>query len=167
MSKMFNKNIMLNNISFLISKYDKKIGELEAEAGVSTGYISRISNDEKAKPGIDFVVNVAKLLNVSLDVLLYIELAGLTPTEEYLVSFLEKLGRDTMGDKLDWDIETKEKLRCIEADINGYSEHPLFNLKTFYEEDENGFPEEVSRVVFTSRSFGYGTVIDEDCFNYV
>ena len=45
MTDEFNKQIMLNNISFLLNKFDKRIGELETEAGVSAGYISRITKD--------------------------------------------------------------------------------------------------------------------------
>ena len=51
MTEEFNKKIMLDNISFLLNESGKKIGELETEAGVSTGYISRISKDEKTKLG--------------------------------------------------------------------------------------------------------------------
>ena len=91
MSVEFNKQLMLDNISFMLKEFGKKIGELEAEAGVSPGYISRTSKDDKAKPGIDFIVKVAEALNTSVDTLLNIDLSGLTPTERYLISFLEKL----------------------------------------------------------------------------
>ena len=48
----FNKQLMLDNISFLLKESEKKIGELESEAGVSAGYISRISKEGNTKPGI-------------------------------------------------------------------------------------------------------------------
>ena len=47
MSKEFNKQQMLDNITFFLQEFSKKIGELETEAGVSPGYISRITKDEK------------------------------------------------------------------------------------------------------------------------
>lgn len=165
MTDEFNKQIMLDNISFLLNKFGKRIGELETEAGVSAGYISRITKEEKMKPGIEFIMKVAESLNTSIDTLLNINLGEMTPTEQYLVSFLEKLNKDTLKDELDWNIETEDQLNRMETDINGYAEHPLFNYETFYEESQCEYPEEVSRVVFTSRSFGCGTAVAGDCFN--
>ena len=88
MSEEFNKKQMLDNISFLLQEFSKKIGELEAEAGVSPGYISRITKDEKTKPGIDFIVKTADALNVSVDTLLNADFTKMTSTERYLVKLL-------------------------------------------------------------------------------
>jgi len=165
MTDEFNKQIMLDNISFLLNESGKRIGELETEAGVSAGYISRITKEEKMKPGIEFIMKVAESLNISIDTLLNVDLGEMTPTERYLVSFLEKLNKDTLDDKLDWNVETADELNRMETDMNGYVEHPLFNHETFYEESECEYPDEVSRVVFTSRSFGCRTAVKGDCFN--
>ncbi|HHY08673.1 MAG TPA: helix-turn-helix transcriptional regulator [Corynebacteriales bacterium] len=165
MTEEFNKKIMLDNISFLLNESGKKIGELETEAGVSTGYISRISKDEKTKPGIEFIMKVAESLNTSIDTLLKVELGEMTPTERYLVSFLEKLNKDTLDDRLDWNIESADELQRVETDMNGYVDHPLLSYETFYEESECEYPEEVSRVVFISKSFDCRTAINGDCFN--
>lgn len=164
MTKEFNKNIMFDNISFLLDKYDKKIGELEVEAGVSIGYISRTSKDSGAKPGIDFVINVAKSLNISVDTLISVNLSELTPTELYLISFFEKLKKDTLEDKLYWNLESADFLNKQEADINGYCYHPLLNLETFYIEGEDGYPQEITEVVMISKTFGKNTYIADDCF---
>ena len=37
----FEKEKLMKNINFLIKRKNMKIGELEAELGVSTGYLSR------------------------------------------------------------------------------------------------------------------------------
>ena len=161
----FNKDLMIKNISFILSEKGKKIGELEEEAGVSVGYISRTAKDSKSKPGIDFVVKVADALNISIDTLLSIDLAELTPTEKYLISFLEKLKRDTQEDKLDWIRESAASLNRLDTDMDGYVEHPLFSLETFYEEGEAEYPEQVTRVVMTSKHFDCRTAIQGDCFN--
>ncbi|MBQ3518015.1 MAG: helix-turn-helix transcriptional regulator [Clostridia bacterium] len=161
----FDKKIMLDNISFILKEQGKKIGEIEAEAGVSTGYISRITKDDAGKPGIDFIVKIAKALNVSIDTLLNINLSELTPTELYLVSFLGKLKSDTTKEKLEWYILSKDYLNSIETDYDGDVEHPLFYLETFSEENEGGYPEQVTRVVFPSRSFGYHTHINDECYS--
>jgi len=165
MNSEFNKQLMLDNISFLLKESEKKIGELEAEAGVSAGYISRISKEGNTKPGIEFIMKVASSLNTSIDTLLNVDLAGMTPTERYLASFLEKLNKDTLDDKLDWNRESADSLNRAETDINGNTDHPLLSYETFYEEGECEYPDEVSRVVFVSHSFDCRTFINGDCFN--
>ena len=165
MSTDFNKQLMLDNISFMLKEFGKKIGELEAEAGVSPGYISRTSKDDKAKPGIDFIVKVAESLNTSVDTLLNINLSSLTPTERYLISFIEKLKRDTAEDKLDWVRSSAGSLNRMECDINGNVDHPLFSYEKFYEDGECDYPDEVERVVFMSHAFDVHTYISGDCFS--
>lgn len=165
MSIEFNKKLMLDNITFMLKKLGKKIGELEDEAGVSTGYISRLSKEEaNTKPGIDFVVNVAKSLKISVDTLVNVDLSSLSPTECYLISFIEKLKNDTVDDKLYWNIETAEYLNGLDCN-NSVNEHPLFGRERFLEEDTDGNVSEVVRIVFVSRSFGCNTFIDGECFN--
>lgn len=160
----FNKKLMLDNISFLLKEFGKKIGELEAEAGVSPGYISRATKEGGTKPGIDFIINVAEALNTSIDTLIGVDLSALTPTERYLISFMEKLKRDTIEDKLDWVRDSADSLNRMDTDCNGYVAHPLFSLETFYEKSECEYPEEVTRVVFTSNAFDVHTSIADDCF---
>ncbi|MDY4784091.1 helix-turn-helix transcriptional regulator [Pygmaiobacter massiliensis] len=161
----FNKKIMFDNISFMLKEFGKKIGELEAEAGVSPGYISRASKDGSAKPGIDFVVKAAEALGTSIDTLISVDMTSLTPTELYLLSFLEKLRKDTTSDKLEWNRESADFLNRQESDINGYVNHPLFSYETFFEEGETEYPDEVSRVVMISHAFDCHTHIAGDCFN--
>lgn len=165
MSEEFNKDLMFKNISLMLSEFGKKIGELEMEAGVSIGYISRSIKDTKSKPGIDFILKVAEALNTSVDTLLKVDLSELTPTEKYLITFLEKLKKDTLDDKLDWIIESADSLNRMDLDSNGNVYHPLFSLETFMEEGENEYPDQVTRVVMISKKFNYHTSIEGDCFN--
>ena len=83
MDAVFDKKILLENISYLLKEKEMKIGELEAAAKVSTGYISRITKEENSKPGIEFIMNVAEVLNVGMDTLLKVDLSAQTPTEKY------------------------------------------------------------------------------------
>lgn len=161
----FNKQLMLDNIAYLLKETGKKIGELETESGVSTGYISRISKDGNTKPGIDFIMNVADSLNVSINTLLNIDLTEMTPNEKYLLSFLKKLNKDTIDDKLDWNRESADQLNRAESDRNEDTGHPLLSVETFYEESQTEYPEEVTRVVFVSNSFDCRTSIHGACFN--
>ena len=89
MGKSFDKNLMLANIYYLIKEQGRKIGEVENDAGMSSGYLSRVSKDQFTKPGIDFIFNVANILKVSIDTLVGVDLTALTPTEEYLLRFME------------------------------------------------------------------------------
>lgn len=166
MDANFNKTILFDNIAYLIKKREMKIGELESEVGVSPGYISRTSKDGSTKPGIDFIMNAATVLKVSIDTLLRVDMTSMTPTEQYLISFLEKLNSDTANDKLEWNCEPAEFLNHrLEVYENGATDHPLFSLETFLEEGETEYPDEVTRVVFTSKSYDVHTYIHGDCFN--
>lgn len=159
------KRILFKNISFMLKKLGKKVGELEAEAGVSPGYISRTSKDENTKPGIEFIMNVANAFNISIDTLLKVDMSYMSPTEQYLIPFLEKLISDTFDSKLDWQRETAEHLNkklCV--DVNGICDHPLFTEETLPEDDDLPFPQKLTKPIFSSHSYGNNTYIAGDCF---
>ncbi len=162
--KNFNKVLCFSNIRELLRQNpDVKIGQIEKEAGVRLGYMSRLEKTgNTSEPSIEFIVSAAKLLKVSVDTLISINLTGLTPTEQYLVKFFDKLKADTLKDKLNWNRETAINLNKIEADWNGYVAHPLFSEETFSKEPNCECSEEV---VFNSKSFGPYTYIAGDCFN--
>lgn len=164
--KRFNKYICFSNIRELLKNSNVKIGQIEKEAGCQPGYMSRLDKKgNNSEPSVEFIVTAAKLLGVSIDTLLLVDLADLTPTEKYLVNFFEKLKKDTLEDKLDWNIETPDSLSHLELDMNGCVDHPLFSMETFWEEGETEYPDEVTRIVFTSNSFGPRTAINADCYN--
>ncbi len=165
MNDNFNSRLIFDNISYLIKEQGKKVGEVETQAGVSAGYISRNSKDSNSKPGIDFLSRVSEILNTSIDTIMKIPLSELTPTERYLVSFFEKLKADTAADKILWVRESKEYLNQLEPDINGFVQHPLFTYETCYVPSETDYPDQVDRTVFVSKTFGSQTVINGDCYN--
>ena len=156
MNDNFNSRLIFDNISYLIKEQGKKVGEVETQAGVSAGYISRNSKDSNSKPGIDFLFRVSEILNTSIDTIMKIPLSDLTPTERYLVSFFEKLKADTAADKILWERESKEYLNQLEPDINGFVHHPLFSYETCYVPSETDYPDQVDKTVF---------VINGDCYN--
>ncbi len=145
----FDKKIMMENIDFLIRERDMKIGELEKKAGVSLGYISRISKDEKSKPGIDFIIKVAHELNVSIDSLLNYNFSSLSPTEIFLIPFIDKLVEDTRNGMLDWIRERDDELNYM-PEI--FTKHPLF------EDCYGGFR-------FISKKFEKKTSIAGSCYH--
>lgn len=138
---------------------------METNVGVSTGYISRTSKESNSKPGIDFILNVSNFLGVSMDTLINFDFSKATPTEEYLTSFLEKIKKDTTQGEIDWIKYTNEELNYEEPDINGYLSHPLMRYETFMDMGENDYPEEVTRNVMVSDTFGYHTVIAGNCYS--
>lgn len=164
--RYFNKYVCFSNIRELLKENQVKIGQIEKDAGCQPGYMSRLDKPSNTSdPSIEFIVTAAKSLGVSLDSLVFTDMAELTPTEKYLVTFFDKLKADTLEDKLDWNRESADSLNRMETDMNGNVYHPLFSYETFYEQTECEYPEEVSRVVFVSKSFGPGTSIEDDCFN--
>lgn len=165
--KNFNKTICFSNIRELLKdNSDVKIGQIEKEAGIRLGYMSRLEKgDNAAEPSVEFIVTAAKLLNVSVDTLISVDLANLTSTEKYLVSFIEKLKSDTIMEKINWNVETEFELDRQLVDCNGVSTHPLLSLETFYRQTECEYPEEVTDNVYVSKTFGPNTSIHGDCFN--
>lgn len=53
-----------------------------------------------------------------LSISLLIIFTGLTPTEQYIVNFFDKLKADTIADKLDWNIESADYLNRLETDMS-------------------------------------------------
>ena len=121
--------------------------------------------DNAAEPSVEFIVTAAKLLNVSVDTLISMDLANLTSTEKYLVSFIEKLKSDTIQEKIYWNVETQFDLDRQLVDCNGESTHPLFSLETYYRQSECEYPDEVTDNVYVSKTFGPNTSINGDCYN--
>lgn len=165
MNTEFNKQILFDNINYLVKQKNIKIGELESEAGVSVGYLSRASKDGGSNPGIEFIVKVASIFNISIDTLVSVNLSSITPTEEYLIDFLTKLNNDTIENNLDWCRESKEELNSLRNDIYDNSRHPLFEVKTFFEQTESEYPSETTEKVFVSNSYDVHTSIVGDCFS--
>ncbi len=163
--KKFNKYMCFSNIRELLKTSDVKIGQIEKEAGCQPGYMSRLEKKTNTtEPSLEFLLTASKMLNVSLDVLMTVDLKELNPTEKYLITFIQKLNQDTIGDKLEWDRESADSLNRLEADMSGYVEHPLFDYETFYEESDCEYPNEATRIVFVSRNFNCNTYIAGDCF---
>ena len=159
--KNFNKTLCFSNIRELLRQNpDVKIGQIEKEAGIRLGYMSRLEKDgNTSEPSMEFVVTAAKLLKVSVDTLISVDLTGLTPTEQYITSFFDKLKEDTLKDRLDWNRETAFNLNRMEPDRNGFVYHPLFAEETFYEETDCEYPQEVTKIVFNSKTFGPKTYL--------
>ena len=165
--KNFNKSVCFSNIRELLKDNpDVKIGQIERDAGIRLGYMSRLEKeDNTAEPSVEFIVTAAKLLNVSVDTLISFDIAGLTPTEKYLVNFVEKLKTDTMADKLNWNVISKNEMDRYETDINGNSLHPLLTMETIYVPSGCDYPEQYDTNMYVSKTFDLETDIYGDCYD--
>lgn len=162
MREILDKNLLFKNIEYLINKQNRKIGIVEEEAGVSTGYIARTKKDEKLNPGIDFILSISNTLNVGLDMLLRNDLSMLTSTEEYVLNFLNKLFDDTEKGSINWDCEnTAFYSKHLTIKANGKCNIPIFETKVV---KENG--KFVKRIFFKSKTYGINTIIYKDCYSY-
>lgn len=161
----FDKKTFFQNVSYLLTIQNKKIGDLESRAGVRVGYMSRVKKPESsAEPSINFVATAAKFLGVSIDSLLYDNYESMTETEKYIVSFLEKLVKETKEDSLDWEVETPNELLRVVANHEGEINHPLYTPSYTIEDDGLPIPD-YANVEFYSKSFGSNTRIAGDCYN--
>jgi transcriptional regulator with XRE-family HTH domain len=97
-SRDFTTEIFISRVRQAVGTQKMKLGKLERDAGVSVGYISRVEKG-RYKPGIDVVVNMAKVLGVSVDFLsgADIDRKGIGETNEMR---LQTSGGETMADIL-------------------------------------------------------------------
>lgn len=101
---------MLDNTNYIDNIYSTakikgiKIGDLETAAGVSKGYLSRISRGEsKSSPTVEVLASMAEQLGVGIDFL--INYAGhdvLSENEQFVMKFLDKISRKTLDGTLEW-----------------------------------------------------------------
>ncbi len=166
-NKHFDKYLLFSNIRELMKGTEVKLGQIEKEAGCQPGYMSRLDKTDSATdPTAEFIITASQMLKVSVDVLLNVRISELTPSERYIISFLEKLIRDTIADKLTWGRETEYDLNHVPFDGEGEAQHRLFvNRPTMEIDQSTGYPNEIPHVVFPSRTYGDDTFIAEDCFN--
>ena len=152
---MFDKRLCIANIYQLAKERGMKLGDLEKNAGVSAGYLSRLNKeDSTATPSIDFVASVAKALGVTVDAIINNDYATPTPTEKFLLGFVDRLLSQTIADELDWKKETVKQLWEIGCDEDGIANHPLFSM------DFGGYE---PHPVYNSR-FNSTYTIAGDCF---
>ena len=132
---MFDKDILLSNITYLSKKKGIKIGDLENYIGVSKGYISRFGKKNGISIGIDIVVSIAQKLEVSLDVLLFSDLKEMDENDQYNLALINKLIRSTEDKSIFGEKIEPYKIRRI-MDRKYNSSLPMFverGNKTIYE----------------------------------
>lgn len=113
-----------NNIKVLTKWYDYKIGELEKDAGVSLGYISRISSKEESSssmPLMNILVETSNKFKVSIDSLIYIDYSKfITEDSKRLYLFVETLLYLTDNGRMKWQINNDKDIK-IDGAIGSYA----------------------------------------------
>lgn len=161
--KDFNSQRFFDNLNFLLNEQEMRIGQFEVAAGVKPGYISKMSKNSNAKPGIDFIMRSAQLLAVTLDCLLNTNIKALNLTERYLLRFFEKLTQDTNGRKLEWQVEHGEELQNISRDDE--VTNCLLQETPIYIPTASDYPQVDYRMIFKSNTYKEKTQIAGDCYN--
>lgn len=110
----YNKNKLMRNLNYYIKLRNVKVGDLEEGAGVSVGYLSRWKNDGKdnSSPTVETLSVMAEKLNVSLDILCYVDIESLTPTELKLLDYLNSFIDKTKNGEFVWERITKHQAEC-------------------------------------------------------
>ena len=110
----FDKTLLGKNVKFLATQKGIKVGDIEAEANVSAGYLSRLANEDNKNsfPIMDLIFLVSKKFDVSINTLLSVDFSNLTPNEILLSQFFDKLNKDTENNRIIWELDSKEKLEA-------------------------------------------------------
>lgn len=165
--KKFDKYRCFRNIRFLLEQKDVRLGDIERGSGNNAGYMSRLEKATNATdPSIEFLVNAAKMLGVSMDDLLFGTFKELSPNEISLLKFLQKLTEKTKDDEQYWEKETwQDHIKYADWCEGNTHPHPLYGLD--YEEDGDGgaYPDGYS---YHSRFYPRQNIVIEGmCFHAV
>lgn len=86
----WSRELILDNISYIINKNGLAIKEAEIASGVSVGYIARMKKGSE-KISAEFIVRFADYVNVSLDLLISEDLTQIQEQKQFACNFLTKL----------------------------------------------------------------------------
>lgn len=167
MFKHFDKARFFNNLTYLLTVKNIKLGDIERDSGNSPGYLSRMkSGKSNADPSIEFIITAAKKLGVSVDMLVNSEIREMSQTELYLKDFGEKLIEDTRNDKLTWVCQRQSELEELEAyydyDNEPCVDHPIFDVKGI--PNDTNFPN--LKAYYNSQFYkNCGVTIGGDCYS--
>lgn len=134
-NSIINVEQLCGNIRAAMKDKGIKIGQLESDAQVQPGYLSRIEkNPGKTTPSLEFVYTASKELDTSIDFLVDGHYDSLTDTEKYVLGFMKKMEDETNQDRLYWNIDLADKILSV-FDPNSPEIYPF----TQWEADYNGY----------------------------
>lgn len=132
---MFDKSRCISTIYAFAKEKGIKIGDLEETAGVSKGYLSRINKeDSTSSPSIELLDSISRQLGVGIDYLVNFSPDTLSPNEQFVMKFIDKLMRMTTAGKIEWLVETST---ILNAEDDTEVENPLVSLTKNFSDDAN------------------------------
>ena len=148
----FDRKRLLSNIATLTKDKNVRMGDLEAAAGVSAGYFSRLNKGESnAIPNIEVIAAVAEKLEVTIDCLVRVDYETLTPSERYLIDFINKLISKATSFEMLWEGESVKKMLAAGMNQDGCAIHPLFEVRSVnMGTGMSGYPDYEDQVVYNS-----------------
>lgn len=155
--KQISATTLYSNIKYLAKQNQMKLGELEDKVGVSPGYFSRLSGKDVKNSAIDVLVKLSDTLDVTLDLLLTVDLESRTPTERLVLSFIQRLSSATAQDNLAWRIFSENDLLPSYPDDVNSPDPPEFS-----EILRNDGTYDIREVNFKSFYDGQWTKLDDD-----
>lgn len=107
----FNPSLVYSNIKTLSKSSGVKLGDIEAAAGASPGYLSRIGSKEDDKTNsvvVDLLISASEKLNVSIETLISRDISQATETEKKIIQFIDKLTIETTTCVRSWNKVSEE-----------------------------------------------------------
>ncbi len=130
---MFDKKRCIDNIYALAKQKNIKIGDLEEAGGVSKGYLSRINKeDSTSSPSIELLDSISRQFGVGIDFLVNYSQDKLSPNEQFVYKFIDKLMCMTTAGKLEWLVETSSVLK---AEDDSEVSNPLVGVTKNYSDE--------------------------------
>lgn len=104
MNLEFSRQKLAENIMALIQQKKLRIGEVEQQIGISTGYLTKMLKKETdSAPSTDIIWRLSKVLGVSTDMLIEGDFSKATDNLQYMRKFLYRLQSLTDSNELEWD----------------------------------------------------------------
>ena len=104
MNLEFSRQKLAENIMALIQQKKLRIGEVEQQIGISTGYLMKMLKKETdSAPSTDIIWRLSKVLGVSTDMLIEGDFSKATDNLQYMRKFLYRLQSLTDTNELEWD----------------------------------------------------------------
>lgn len=157
--RKFDSKKCINNIYYLIKDRNMKIGDVEKEVGVSTGYFSRLSKDDnQGSPSTETLCALSELLSVSLDSLVYLDLSEMGPQDKLVSDFILKLIDKTTSGSLLWN---RGDNNSVFVDIKNFDQHPLYDENEYSEIGPTGYPEPIFKHEYNTIFRKGGDIVGE------
>ena len=156
MATKFDKKIFLNNIEILLNSRNIKVRDLENKAGVSRGYLSRLSREgNQSVPGIDFILAASELFGISVELLSTVDYTGCSETERYYIDFIERLIQKTESGEMLWKSSSIKDFE--NAAVNNSSTNAVIKREPSIQE--------MMASIVSGKNIYYSTV-DYGCYEY-